>query len=900
MKGSLQLSLRFIALILACLLSHQAFATDLTLSSVSIHVLNDNYRSEEIKKIIPFTIGQKVSEEDVAHQMREIEELENIESATYKFVPEGKGHRLEIEILEYEIIRDIFVAGNYPFLNRDFTRLIPLQSGTVYDPILIPKAIGSIDAFLSKNGYYDSTIAITAEPHHKYDTVDLKIKIHKGHTYRVDKIIINGTKNLSEKTIRNKLSRSSRFRMVKLKNNLHKIKKLYTKKGFIKARVKLDKVIFHDNTKTADIHISIKENKRLILRFEGKPVFKKSSLTQILNFEEQRSYDRYSIQISRVRLERFYRQSGYPDAIIRHRLFKTDDKVRVTYHVTPGKRVELAKIRFEGNKKFGTKHLKKRMTSEESKLMQRGQFRITRLLSDVMRLKDYYQSKGYLNADVTNPEITTNHYGDQKTATYRIQEGELYRFSNVRAVSDLDYDTEKLLKVANLKEKDDFTKERLDKAKVKVFETIFADGYAYATVEFKGHIDQEAKTVDLTINVQRGDKVHLRHIAVEGNNLTRTKTILSHIKMKEGDAFVYQKVLDAQLNLRSLGIFSTVKIEALGLENKAHEIDLHVFVNELKTNLAKIQAGFDNRTMARGEVSYTRRNLFGRAKQFNTRFIGGKKFNRGELTFFSPRVFGASWNLANQYFGQFEDAPNFNAYSYGGFVNTLKNFGPYWTFGFKEGVTRTEVLETESNIALLGDALFDNTFNEAGLFAIFDNRDNFSDPQRGFYILVRNDINTDLSDFTNNFDTARVNVNHHYGFLGRFTLNNTLRYGHNFKISENPRIPVNKLFFMGGADTVRGFDEDAMDASGGTFSFIYNAELNFRIYDAFKIASFFDAGVLGDNVNAMSWGDVRESAGLGIRYFTPVGPVRLDWGFILDRRPGEPTSNLHFSFGYFF
>ena len=894
------MTLRLIVLFFALFLSERAIATTLTLSSVSIRVLNDDYRSEEIKKILPFVPGQKVSAEEVARQMREIEGLENIERATYKFIPEGKGHRLEIEILEYEIIRNIFVIGNYPFLNRDFTRLIPLQSGTIYDPTLIPKSIESIVTFLRKNGYYDSIVTITAKPHYKYDTVDLKIRIQKGHTYRVDKITINGSKNIATKKINNKISRSSRFRMVKLKNNLHKIKKLYTKKGFVKARIKLDKIIFYDNTKTADIHVSIKENKRLLLRFTGKPVFKKSSLAQVLNFEERRSYDRYSIQISRLRLERFYQQSGYPDAIVRHKLFKTDDEVRVTYHVTPGKRVELAKIRFEGNKKFGNKHLKKRMTSEESKLMRRGQFRITRLLTDVMRLKDYYQSKGYLDTDIATPEVTTNKYGDQKTATYRIQEGELYRLENVRAVSDLDYDTKKLLNVTGLKKEDEFTKERLDKAKIKVFETIFLDGYAYATVEFKGHIDQDTKTVDLTIDVHRGDKVHLRHIAVEGNNLTHTKTILSHIKMKEGDTFVYQKVLDAQLNLRSLGIFSTVKIEVLGLEDKSREIDLHVFVNELKTNLAKIQAGFDNRTMARGEFSYTRRNLFGRAKQFNTRLIGGKKFNRGEVTFFSPRVFGASWNLANQYFGQFEDAPNFDAYSYGSFINTLKNFGPHWTFGFKEGVTRTEVLETQSNLALLGNALFDNSFNEAGLFAIFDNRDNFSDPQRGFYILIRNDINTDLSDFTNNFNTAHVNINHHYGFLGRFTLNNTVRYGHNFKISENPRIPVNKLFFMGGADTVRGFDEDAVDASGGTFSFIYNTELNFRIYEAFKIAGFFDAGVLSDNINALTWGDVRESAGLGIRYFTPVGPVRLDWGFILDRRPGEPTSNLHFSFGYFF
>lgn len=881
--------------------STKSFGGKFILEDVQVHILGSSLHPKQTKKLIPYKKGDQLEQKYLDELKEQLESLDFINSVNFELEKISQNQfRLLAKIRENYILRDISITGNYPFLSREIRKNILVQPGAVYSQSFLQGSEKNIIQFLEKEGFYNSKVKITHEIHKKSNKVDLKVRIDKGHTYRLKDVNIEGNTVLSDNRIKNKLKHWGRFKTSRLKKDLKKIRNLYSKKGYVKARVRVIDTIYDKENKKVSLSLKIKEGKKLFLSFTGNPILPIKSLRSILNFKEFRSYDRYAIRNGVKRLEAYYQQKNYPNVYIHYDIKKTKKTVKVIFDIQAGKRVDLKKVKFIGNKEISNKKLANQIDSKESSLFSRGAFNLNLLLKDTLALNRYYKENGFLEAYVETPDVKTNKQGDQKSIYFPIREGEQYRVGKVDLQSDLPIPTKKILKKLPIKPKKEFTIFRIQEAKNTVLTILQNEGYAYVDLSFENHVNTDQKTVDVTVKIVRGPLVRVRNIIIKGHQRTKEKTILKHFNIKKNDLFIYQKVLDSQLNLRTLGIFSSVRIKPLGFEEKRESIDLIVILHERKTITMNFQGGFDNRNYARAEVNFTKRNLFGIAKQFHARAIGGTKFNRGEMTFHSPRIFGASWNLSNQYFAQYEDEPNYNAYSYGSFISTLKNFGPHWTIGLKEQITRTEVLENQSNITALGNTLFDNTFNEIQLITIFDNRDNFANPQKGFYILFKNTFNSDLSDKNNNFNSVKFNINHNLGFLKRFTFSNTIRYWHTFKITDNPRIPVNKLFFVGGTDTIRGFSEDALDRSGGTIAAILNSELHFKITNNFKIAGFFDTGFLEDSVNAVTKSDWRESAGFGVRYFTPVGPIRIDYGFILDRRNGEPKSRLHFSFGYFF
>ncbi|MDO8518639.1 MAG: outer membrane protein assembly factor BamA [Deltaproteobacteria bacterium] len=888
---------RFLLLLLLILPSPLSQAEPIV-TRVILDLFAKDHTEEEIRSILPLEEGDPYSAEKLEEARDKLIKMGLFEAVKVSAHPTGGGIEIRYSLSEALLVRKVFISGNYPYLGKKIVRLSYIQEGSPFREDWASQSEERIREFFEKEGYYGTTVDLIAKVDKKYRAVNLRIKIKKGKPLPVGEVTVAGNKFFSDDRVRDRLFGFHKFKLRKLTRRIKRLEQKYVDKGFVRARVKLVSVVLNPETNRVDVEVDIKERKKLKAFFEGNGWFEDDTLKHHTVFKRERSYDRIAVERSIARLKSFYSINGFSQTSIKAHADETEEEIIVTFFVKEGVRTRLKNIDIHGNKAFSDRKLANKMELETQTPFRQGFFKSELVDTDLERIEAYYHDRGFFDAEVTGSYVELNSFGDQAVLHITVDEKAPSIVHHFIFEGNFLFSEKQLLKRGGLKGGKRYDLGKINRARGRIISSYHEKGYPYTEVVPKNVPRDDG--MDIVLEIDEKARVTIDRIIVSGNFMTKESYIRDTLKIKPGDIYTYKKTLDAQLNLRRLGIFDHARVAPVGLDEERDRVDLLVFVQERKSLTLDIQAGYDTDKQGSAEALLTKRNLFGTAKQIQVRGIGGFELSRGELTFFAPRIYGARWNLVNQYFFQYEDDENFNARSYGASLGTLKNFGPDWSILLKEQFTRFDIFESESNRTALATNLFDSSFSELTTSAAYDSRDNYSDPQSGVFGILSSELNTDLADVSNNFDIAKLSLSHYEGFAGRFTLINSLRVGKLFRISNASRIPATKLFFMGGNDTVRGFEEDTINESGGTTSVIYNSELHYRLFNGVKIAGFFDAGSLTEEFTEMSGDTFRESAGVGFRYFTPVGPIRADWAFILDRRPGEPLQRFHLSFGYFF
>ncbi len=884
-------------------LSSLAFA-NYTLSTISWTTSQSTPLLEMIKENLEKRLGAYEDYDLLVDTVTD--ELKQYERAglPYLFQPEfktkGESVALHVTANPAKKIRSIQFHGNYPLLSRKILHQMTLQPGSIVTESALRESSDRIRNYFISHGYNDTVVTITQENLAHNDAVErLDVRIKKGPRYKINTITIEGQTHLSRKKVAQVFHEKQYYKERRTKNDVKRLKKILIDRGYLKAQVSLTAVNFNPEQKTVDLIISVRDNKTVDIDFRGYQTVSLKSLKRHAGIDRMLSFDNLSLERSRKQLEDTLKNRGYRQARVTTITENKPDKIKIIYDVKEGVRSQVNSISYKNNHNLSDKRIKKEMIVKESTFLNPHYMQEQALQRDQIRIVDLYKTNGFFDVRLSPAEMTSNKFGDQIDIQFEVDEGEPYRIETITYDAPPFISKRFLLKNSKVKKRRQYVQDDVEKTKGNILNELNRQGYAYASVDALTTVNHDTHRVSITFHIAPGKKVTVRRILFEGLDRTRLSSLKKHVKLIEGHPYSETLLNESMNNLRQMGVFSSIQNFVLGLEHESAQVDIVFAVIERNTVNLDAQVGFDSRNLVTGEVSLTKYNLFGTAKQLNTRIIGGPQYSRGEVTFIAPRIFGASWNLANQLFAQYQDEPNFNATSYGSYVSTYKGFGSHYSLSLKEQVSHTNLDEANSNPDLAG-ALFDNTLNEIQVTHYFDFRDNYSDPQRGFYAVQKNTLSTDLNQISDNFVTSESSFSHFLGFWRRLVFVNALRFGQINTLNGNPTVPANKLFFLGGADTLRGFEDDAIKSSGGTSQGIYNFEIQFGVSQDLRLASFFDAGFLTNDMNTLKIDDIRESVGVGLRYFTPLGPLRLDLGFPLDRKDSEPTQQLHFSFGYYF
>jgi outer membrane protein insertion porin family len=720
---------------------------------------------------------------------------------------------------------------------------------------------------------------------------------------RITRIIVKGNRRIEKDAILG-VMQTREGEMLSPAHLREDLKAIY-KMGYF-TDVRLD---ISDTPEGRILTVMVKEKPSIReILVEGNRHMKKEKILEVMNLKPFSVASEGAIKEDINKVQQAYRQKGYYEATISYDLVPVaPHEVNLMLHVNEGGKMAIKDIEFEGNKAFSSKELRKVMETKERGLFflawitGAGTLNRDTLERDLEKLSAFYYNHGYIKVKIGEPKI--NIKGGWIYVTIPITEGPEYRVGTIDFAGDLLEDKAKMMDLVKTPKEEVYSREVLQQD-LTILSDFYADhGYANADIIPLIKEDNEKLVVNVTFDIHKGIKVYFERIDIAGNVKTRDKVIRRELRVYEQDLFSATNLKESIKNLRRLEYFEDVNF-ATTPGSAPDRMNLKITVKERPTGTFGVGAGYSTADRLVGMVEISQNNLFGRGQQLKVQGIIGSISHRIRASFTEPYLFDRPLSLGIDAFNWEREYTEYTRVSKGGMLRLShplkwKFTRLFWTYRF-ENVDLKDLLPYSSPV-LIEAASIHNT--SATSFIIRrDSRDSLFAPTKG----SDNSISAEIAGLGG--DTAFVRYIAESGwyipikwdFVGvlhaRGGAMNKLSWG---------QMPAYEKFYLGGIDTIRGFkyaeisprDPVTNDRIGGNQFLQLNNEVRFPIYRKLGLMGtiFFDAGnVYGPHYVGPF---LRTSAGVGFRWFSPMGPLRVEWGYNLSKHPWERSSAWEFTMG---
>jgi len=608
-----------------------------------------------------------------------------------------------------------------------------------------------------------------------------------------------------------------------------------------------------------------------------------------------------------------YQKEGYFDAQVEYKIIPiTSEKVKLTFIIKEGEKAYIKKIIFEGNKAFKDKTLKKQMKNKErwflSFITGSGKLKTDELENDVNRIANFYYNHGYINVKIGEPQVERR--GTDIYITIPVEEGEQYKVGKIAITGDLLKPETELKKILKLKSGAVYNREQLQKDITALSDVYASEGFAYVEIEPEIKVNSSTLSVDVVYHIKKGIKVYVGRIEFEGNTKTRDKVLRRELWIGEGETFNKIKIEKSIEALHRLGYFEDVKLETQRGE-EPNEVNLKIKVKEQPTGSFSIGAGYSSIENFIIMADITQRNLFGRGQQVTLRGYIGSVTQRYTFDFTEPYLFDSQLSTGFQAFKWDTEYIDFTKESSGGEIRLSYPLGYYSriysTYHYEKAKTADFNEEIASKyITELADGIATSSIR---LSWRRDTRNRFFNPSKGMVL-------SGSIEYAGGFLGGDSAFNRYEGSASIFIplFWNTVGFIRT-KVGYIDRrgkgiLPLFEKYYLGGPNTIRGYDfatisprdPETGERIGGNKMFLCNLEYRFPIFEKIRLFGvvFFDAGNSYDINQSFDLTNLKKSVGMGVRWFSPMGPIRLEFGFALNAEEDESTSNWEFAMGTFF
>jgi len=680
------------------------------------------------------------------------------------------------------------------------------------------------------------------------------------------------------------------------------------------------------------------------IKLVGNDSISEEDLAEVVELKRFSILDQEEVRKAAAKIQEKYVEKGFFLAEVTPRIEEREGSegaaVNVFFDIRENAKVQVKEIRFIGVEKLDRRKLLAVMALRPGSLLSfltnEGIYRDEMLERDVAVIQQIYYDEGYINVRVDPPSVSISPDKRDVYITITVHEGDQYRIGELDVVGDLIEPREELLSKLGAKTGSVFSSTAL-RTDLEALTNVYHDeGYAYVNVNPATMVNPEAKTVSITFEIDKGRPVTVERIEIHGNTKTRDKVIRRELRIHEGELFNGTGMRRSKDRVTALGYFETVEVTQKQGSN-AERVVVRVEVKEKATGTFQVGAGFSSMESFIFTAQIQQQNFlgWGYAVQANVQASGLRQLY--QLSFYDPYFLDTSFIMSVDAYRTQGDFNGFLREATGGNLTIGRYLTPEYDL-IASGTLTYEYINVEpqfgnQGVPLAGIFQSGSTRSVRGSLT-WDRRNNRLFPSAGFQLFGSAEVSPGL--FGSDFQYSR--------FSGYWRQYVPLPLGAVFKwnmhagiispLDPDRPLPISEKYFLGGINSLRGYQLFSISptrrvlrtlspdstiyrdrytqgdyAVGGNKQFWANVELEFPILEAAGVRGllFYDAGnsfaenehFFQDKQDNVPLG-LFHSVGAGVRWFSPVGPLRFEWGVPLNRRPGDEPFKFEFNIGNFF
>ena len=840
------------------------------------------------------------------------------------------------------LIKDIRIQGAFPLFERDILSAMTLYIGSALDPAGIPIELSEqksrLESYLQAKGFIHPSVTVQA----LLDTSDrrssghyvIQVTIDKGHYLHLQDIrfISAGAlathQSFSDLRLKTRMTTwkkailpgaSGRLIHTDIQKDLQNLTAFYRRHGYLDVGLDYKIVPYPAQPYVADLEISVSEGAHYRFEWEGNTAFSASKLENDLVFWDDGKINDISIKRSLRRIKSSYEKAGYlaPQVHIleKHGASKETALERVFgITITEGVKTKINKIEIAGNNALSTAEIEKQILSQPGGIFQPGVLVQETLDEDVQAIVELYFSKGFRTSEIT-PVVSLTPDRTQADIQIDVHEGRQTIVSKITITGLHTISEQVAFEAFSLKTGSLFFENMLENDKNKLTEIISETGRPHVQIQTEVTFPNDPFQAHIEYRIDEGRYVVMGDVIVSGNFTTRERILKNEMEIKTGDPFSLKKLLQSQKNIRNMEIVRSVQFQPCGLKEKADRVNLIVAIEETKPYVLDAGIGYETEKGAFAHTRLEDRNLMGaNIKAWAETEISQIGY-KGETGLSEPRLLESRISADALVYA--EDRSEFNQ-SFGlRILGSSMTFSRKWENRIRAGMAfNAEQRQVYGNTDFFLQSyqtnyLLTNGLDSRSLMKItpmlqYDTRDSFVRPRKGFLAAGYLDISRGIDSDLDHFLRYRLDTRYYITPLNRLTFACSARWGHIEPMNAERVIANDQLFYLGGSTNVRGFDENMLrfntnnEPVGGLSSLSGTIEARIDLGNQIELSFFTDSGNLDQYQASNIPNGFRTTAGIGLRYLTPIGPIGLVYGFKLDRQPDESPGRFHISIGYTF